>query len=303
MTALEITAYERAGAEVLGCDLSNQTVGESDQIAAAFASFGLLVFRDQVLDQQELVDIASRFGSATKAASDGPRGQWHSGKTGLSEPMLGTLSALHGRDSVPDTRFASTYLALDFLSSATRNALEGLYGLHVYDAMPAAPVRHPLVIRHPLSGRKALFVNPSTTSGIDGMGDEAGLALLNELFEHGQGDDCVETVSWEPGTVILWDSRAFWRFESAESDPAQFVTMEISGVPLSAAVPRDTSDPSLVQRAGATLAGGIITAAMTGIAEVIEPERVRPDVEIVAEAPDREPLDDGFDFGDLPPLE
>ena len=79
--------------------------------------------------------------------------------------------------------------------------------------------------------------------------------------------------------------------------------MEIAGTALTPAVPQDPADPSLVQRAGATLAGGIITAAMTGIAEVIEPERARPDVEIVAEAPDREPLDDGLDFGGLPPLE
>ena len=135
------------------------------------------------------------------------------------------------------------------------------------------------------------------------MGESAGIALLNELFEHGQRDECVVNVEWEPGTVILWDSRSMWRFDPLETDASLFVRTGIAGVELKAAVPADSADPSLVQRAGATLAGGIITAAMTGIAEVIEPERARPDVEIVSEAPEREPLDGGFDFGDLPPLD
>ncbi len=303
MTPLEIVALEPAGAEVFGADLSDRSVADSDQITAAFAAFGLLVFREQVVDERELFAFASRFGSASMIQGVGAPGQWHAGNTGQVEPMLGTLSALRGRHDVPDTRFASTSVAFDYLSSSTRSALEGLHGHHLLNDDAAATTRHPLVIRHPLSGRKTLFANPSTTIGVDGMADAAGLALLNELFEHGQSEECVTTVSWEPGTVILWDSRSFWRFEPTQTDPDQLLTIQIQGVALSPAVPQDATDPSLVQRAGATLAGGIITAAMTGIAEVIEPERVRPDVEIVAEAPDREPLDDGFDFGDLPPLD
>ena len=303
MTPLEIVALEPAGAEVFGADLSDQGVAESDQIAAAFAAFGLLVFRSQMLGEQELFAFASRFGSASISQRTGVPGQWHAGNTGQRQPILGTLSALRGQHDIPDTRFASTDIAFGYLGSSTRRALEGLHGHHVVGNDRSDKTRHPLVIRHPLSGRKTLFVNPSSTIGVDGMGDAAGLALLNELFEHGQREECVSTISWEPGTVVLWDSRSFWRFEPSHSASDHLLTIEIQGVALSPAVPQDAADPSLVQRAGATLAGGIITAAMTGIAEVIEPERVRPDVEIVAEAPDREPLDDGFDFGDLPPLD
>lgn len=305
MTSLEIVALEPAGAEVIGCNLASQSIAETDQIAAAFSSFGLLVFRDQFIDENELLDAASQFGSPSRPEHHPPAGQWHSGETGRSAPMAGTLTALRGRAAAPDTLFASTYTAFDHLASATQRALEGLHALHVTAESPdrAKAIRHPLVIRHPLSGRKALFVNPSTTLGIDGMTDEASLPLLNQLFEHTQSKEGISAISWEPGTVVLWDSRALWRFESVDADPDRFVTIEIAGTKLEAAVRPDTPDPSLVQRAGATLAGGIVTAAMTGIAEVIEPERVRPDVEIVAEAPDREPLDDGFDFGGLPPLD
>lgn len=305
MTSIEIVALEPAGAEVFGGNLANQTVAETDQIAAAFASFGLLVFRDQIIDESELISAASKFSSAAPQGQPSPAGQWHAGETGRVAPTTGTLTALRGHGPTPDTLFASTYRAFDHLSSATQRGLEGLHALHVTSQHPdrSSAIRHPLVIRHPLSGNKALFVNPSTTVGIDEMSDDASLPLLNQLFEHGQSAACVTRVSWEPGTVVLWDSRAFWRFESVDTASDRFVTIEIAGTKLDAAVRPDASDPSLVQRAGATLAGGIITAAMTGIAEVIEPERARPDVEIVAEAPDREPLDDGFDFGGLPPLD
>ena len=302
MSSLEIVALDIAGAEVFGADLSNPIGDEGDQIKAAFASFGLLVFRDQVLDEQDLVRLASTFGTAQAPTGPGRLGQWHAGETGREQPMTGTVTALRGRAEAPDIRFASTYVAYDYLASATRKALEGLFAQHV-NGDGAEAIRHPVVIRHPLSGRKALFVNPATTVGIEGMTEDASLPLLNQLFEHGQNPECVSTVAWEPGTVVLWDSRALWRLESADTDADRFVTMEIAGTALAPAVPQDPADPSLVQRAGATLAGGIITAAMTGIAEVIEPERARPDVEIVAEAPDREPLDDGLDFGGLPPLE
>ena len=54
MSSLEIVALDIAGAEVFGADLSNPIGEEADQIKAAFASFGLLIFRDQVLDEQDL---------------------------------------------------------------------------------------------------------------------------------------------------------------------------------------------------------------------------------------------------------
>ena len=302
MTSLEIDALDIAGAEVFGADLSSPIGGEADQINAAFASFGLLIFRDQVLDEQDLIRLASTFGGAGSPAGPALLGQWHAGDTGRTVPMTGSITALRGREPVPDIRFASTYVAFDYLASSTRKALEGLFALHA-TSDGSKTFRHPVVIRHPLSGRKTLFVNPATTVGIEGMSDEASLPLLNQLFEHGQSPQCVATVEWEPGTVVLWDSRALWRWESPETNADRFVTVEIAGTTLHAAVRQDPADPSLVQRAGATLAGGIITAAMTGIAEVIEPERIRPDVEIVAEAPDREPLDEDLDFGGLPPLE
>lgn len=312
MTPLEIRPLEHAGAEVNGCDVSSLTVGEINQLEAAFAAFGLLVFREQAISADELVDFSRRWlpsgvdGTRLACVSDhraaSTSGAWHGLDSSRPEPLTGQAVLFRsGPGEPPSTRFASMYAAWDALASSTQRALEGLTGVHE-GVVQAQTVRQPLIIRHPRSGRSVPLLNPTSTIAIDGMADAPGLALLNELFEHGQRDEFVETVSWEPGTVVLWDARALWQFEAEPStETARFERVDILGEPLAPAVRVDRSDPSLVQRAGATLAGGIITAAMHGIAEVIEPERARSDIEIVSEAPEEEPLL-GLDFGDLPPL-
>jgi taurine dioxygenase len=65
---------------------------------------------------------------------------------------------------------------------------------------------HPLVRVHPETGRKALFVNPGYTIGIDGMGNE-GEALLNELFAHRVKPEFVYRHRWQANMVLLWDNR------------------------------------------------------------------------------------------------
>ena len=349
MTPLEIHPLDGAGAEVRYVDLSALTVGDWNQIEAAFANYGLLVFRDQILTEVEHLEFARRWGALTvnrffaphprfpeialvvKEASDSSNigSGWHADHSYDPEPALGSvLVARELPDTGGDTLFASMYAAFDALSSGTQRALEALTATHsaqhsfgseayadgdhdfddrlgnaaVADSMDA--VHHPVVIRHPISGRKALYVNPEFTTGIVGMEENEGLALLNQLYEHCQLPEFVARCHWEPGTVALWDNRAMWHL--AKNDyPGERRVMHrvtIAGTALEPAVRPDRPDPSLTQRAGRTLAGGLITAAMTGIAEVIEPERARQDIEIVSEAPEKEPLND-LDFGGLPPLD
>ncbi len=318
MTPLEIRQLPNAGAEILGCDLAELTVGDANQLEAAFAAFGLLVFRDQVIAPEDLAGFASRWGTAVvpgeagddvsvvqRSASVGDEpGVWYGGNSFSEKPDLGMVVFVpQGSGSVPDEiSFASLASAFDALSGPTCRALEGLRATH--KSSDGSEFAHPLVIRHPVSGKSSIYTNPAYAMSVEGMAEGAGLQLLNELIDHCQRDEFVVTVDWEPGTVILWDNRALWHFDRSEpTDASNILRVRIEGTALKPAVRPDKSDPSLTQRAGATLAGGIITAAMTGIAEVIEPERARQDIEIVSEAPDREPLDDTLDFGGLPPLD
>ncbi len=341
MTLLEVHPLEGAGAEILGADISSMNAGEWSQIEAAFASFGLLVFRDQIITEGEHVTFAARWGRAvqpksnihgvfpeiavspTNATPSNERGVWHADQSFLSVPTLGAVEVVRGQPADgAHTRFASTYAAFDALTTGTQKALEALTAVHALNTegssnhgigdcswcdplaqgSEGASAKHPIVILHPISGRKALFVNPTFTTSVVDMEEAAGLALLNQLYEHCQRPEFIANVEWEPGTVVMWDNRAMLHFtEPSELTPLTH-RVTLGGTTLRPAITPDKVDPSLTQRAGATLAGGILTAAMTGIAEVIHPERVKQDIEIVSEAPEPDDLPE-LDFGELPPLD
>ena len=306
MTLLEIRPLDGAGAEVLGVDLANTTVGEWNQIEAAFAAFGALFFRDQILTEDEQHNFASRWGSvtATSQGSDVELQGWHGDNSFLPFPPLGSVSVPVGAISTPSIRLASMYAAFDGLTSGTQRALEALSATH---SSPDGKLEttHPVVIRHPISGRKSLFINPHSTTAVVDMDEVASMALLNELFSHCQAEEFLVDAECEPGCLALIDHRAMLRyFDDGVGTGSHFRTLSVAGCALAPSVRPDKADRSLTQKAAATLAGGIITAAMAGIAEVMEPEkRKQQDIEIVSEAPEREPLDSDFDFGDLPPLD
>jgi taurine dioxygenase len=257
-------------------------------------------------------------------------GLWHTDHSYDREPALG--SVLVARDlpaSGGDTLFASMYAAYDNLDGGTKNRIERLQAVHsarhafgsaAYEgdnssdysgrlgnskaADQLTDVTHPIVIAHPLSGKKALYVNPAFTIGIVGMEHGEAMKLLHSLYDHACHPDFVHRFEWEPGSVVLWDNRATWH--NAMNDyPGQRREMHritIEGCPLAAPPDHQRADPTLAQRAGATVSGAVIAAAMDGIGMVIEPERTKsPDVEIVGEAPEDEPVKK-LDFGDLPEL-
>ena len=64
---------------------------------------------------------------------------------------------------------------------------------------------HPMVIRHPESGRKVLYVNPGHTIGIEGWSREESFALLNFLYAHAEQDQFTCRFNWLPGSIAFWD--------------------------------------------------------------------------------------------------
>lgn len=322
MTALEVLQLDGAGAEIVGADVTLLTVGDWNQIEAAFASFGLLVFRDQILTEEDHIDFARRWGSLERSSSGsfpeiavaGPKnatdtqyGVWHTNGSFTAKPPCASVAIARSIPASGSTiMFANTYAAFDALTGGTQRALEALRAMHSSAATGGgeAPevVAHPLVIHHPVSGRKTLYLNPTFTTSVEDMEEREGLGLLNQLYDHCQQPEFTTTVEWEPGTVVIWDERAIWHFWPTAAKQSTVHTVTVSGSALKPGVAPAKKDPTLTERAGATLAGGLLTAAMTGIAEVIDPERVTQDIEIVSEAPEQDDLPD-FDFGGLPPID
>jgi len=186
-------------------------------------------------------------------------GGWHTDHSYDAEPALGSiLIARTLPASGGDTWFANLANAYDALSSDLKSKLETLRAVHsnrhiygdggYYSQTDLADrlggrdrvgdAIHPVVIRHPESGRKVLYVNPAHTIGIDGMEQEESKALLEMLYEHAAQDQYICKFNWEPGSVALWDNRSTWHF--AQNDyPGQERLMHritLAGSALSAAV-------------------------------------------------------------------
>jgi len=66
--------------------------------------------------------------------------------------------------------------------------------------------RHRLVNRNPVNGRKSLYIDPRTVTGVDGMSRHDALALLDELERRATAPENVYTHHWEVGDLVLWDN-------------------------------------------------------------------------------------------------
>ena len=71
---------------------------------------------------------------------------------------------------------------------------------------------HPVVIRHPISGRPSLYVNPGFTLRFDGWTDAESKPLLDYLYAHVVKPEHTYRFRWEPGSVAFWDNRATWHY-------------------------------------------------------------------------------------------
>ena len=159
-------------------------------------------------------------------------GAWHTDHTYDLEPAMGSILFAH---QVPkkggDTLFSSMYAAYETLSDGLKDTLKNMYGRHssrhVFGTSRAErnddtvgriinsdkakqDAIHPVVITHPQTGKKALFVNPTFTLGFDGWSDEDSKPLLNYLYSHATKPEFTCRFKWEEGSIAFWDNRSTW---------------------------------------------------------------------------------------------
>lgn len=158
-------------------------------------------------------------------------GAWHTDHSYDQIPAMGSI--LVARQLPPsggDTLFAHMGEAYDALPDDLKAEIEGLEAFHTADHVykedgiyaqtdMGSELRgqglktgaiHPVVIRHPHTGRKLLYVNNAFTIHFVGMTREESMPLLMRLYAAATAADNTCRVVWEPGSVAIWDNRTTW---------------------------------------------------------------------------------------------
>lgn len=241
---------EGCGAEITGIGVARANDAEIDLIRRTVFDRGVAFLHDQHLTSEEQIAFAERIGpivvnryfppserypqiakvEKTETQTTNIGGGWHTDHSYDQEPAMGSvLLAIETPPSGGDTLFADMYAAYDALSDGLKATLAGLRAFHasehIYgkegvftktdqahlagrDDTPSAV--HPVVITHPGSGKKALYVNPGFTLGFEGWTQEESRPLLSYLFQHATKPQFTHRFSWRPGSMAIWDNRATW---------------------------------------------------------------------------------------------
>ncbi len=200
------------------------TPGEYTALARRFGDPAEYPFAKGLQDHPEITMIVKE---ADQTSNFG--GMWHSDTTYKPRPPKATmLMAVETPPVGGDTMFACQYKAYQTLSDSMKSLLGGPHGVassasnasalrttHLATGSMGATAKaaqtltatHPVVRRHPQTGRLALYVNCAHTVGFAEMTDEQSAPILDELFAHQTRPEFTARISWQPGTVVIWDNR------------------------------------------------------------------------------------------------
>ena len=160
-------------------------------------------------------------------------GAWHTDHSYDQVPAMGSILLAKETPKIGgDTLFANMYRAYETLSDGMKKTLESMKACHssrhVFGAhtgyseasnqrignpeLATQDAIHPVIITHPESKRKALYVNPEFTVNFEGWTVEESKPLLDYLTEHTTQQENTTRFQWEPGSIAFWDNRCTWHF-------------------------------------------------------------------------------------------
>jgi taurine dioxygenase len=231
------------GAEIFGVDLSHPLGNQKFQeVHDALMDRLVIFFRDQTISVEEQKHFARRFGklhthpASPNVVSGHPEvmviaadenskyiagEDWHSDVSCDPEPPMGTMLYLTEvpPDGGGDTMFANMYLAYQTLSEPIRKLVDGLSAIHdgepfyrgrygVDDSRRKYPrAEHPVVRTHPVTGKKALYVNRGFTRSIIGIPRDESDAMLAYLYQHAENPLFQCRFRWTENAIAFWDNR------------------------------------------------------------------------------------------------
>ena len=204
-----------------------QSLSEAELVTFSrrFGDPDVIVRTDWQAATPEVVQISNMKDSAGRSIGGLGAGElgWHTDQSYVADPATG--SVLYMVEMPRDggrTYWANLQLAYEALPEKTKTRIEGMSGVYDYVARQSTyddepkmsqelrrktpPVTHPLVNRHPVTGRKSLYLDPTTSVGIAELPGMPGRELLDELNEHATQTDFVYAHEWQIGDVVMWDN-------------------------------------------------------------------------------------------------
>ncbi len=238
------------------------------ELRRALLQFEVLTFPAQDLRPEAHIDLGSAFGTVLPGAAFFPRKEnypeievitfdadhppelnvWHSDVTWKNPPPTGTVIQI---TELPETGgntiWSSGSKAFDALSEGFRAYLRGLTATHswqgslVQDALEIAgedavinairknkAVVHPVIRRHPESGKDVLFVNEAFTRKINGVSFRESRAILAFLRDWVVQPEFVYSHRWEKNGIAVWDNRSTQHYAAADYWPHRRVTQRVT---------------------------------------------------------------------------
>ena len=182
-------------------------------------------------------------------------GGWHADHSYDAEPAAGSMLVARALpEKGGDTCFANMYAAYEALGPGLKKTLESLRAVHsnvhiygkdgYYSTTDMADqlggkgevgnTTHPVVIKHPSSGRKVLYVNPAHTQHFEGWSAEESAPLLEFIYTHVKQAQFTCRFNWLPGSVTLWDNRCTWHCAANDyqGEARLMHRITLAGVPL-----------------------------------------------------------------------
>jgi len=245
------------GAIVSGLDLRQAIQPDAvDYLANALAKHGVLFFRNQELDLGQFWAFTKHFGTPLSAEVSGTAQDtadmvgtadmapvrhttavWHADTTSLARPPWATiLRAVQPTPFGGDTCWSSMYAAWDSLTEPMRQMLDGLTAVHSirptydrmlhyaqffqpdYEKLHRTEQVHPVVLAHPVTGRKAIYVSESFTTRIVELSPRESDAVLAMLFRHIERPEFCVRWKWSANDLAFWDNRCVQHYAVPDYD-------------------------------------------------------------------------------------
>ncbi len=236
------------GAQVIGIDWAGGVLeSDLTRLADALAEHSVLAVDAAAMHPEQHVQLARHFGELEHhdffenqgpgrehiTVLDSARGDksnmWHIDEQYLTRPPIITMThSLQTPSWGGDTAFISPHAAYDALSANMHRYLDGLTAVHDHSRiaemtwqgghggpealaeslMKVKYASHPVVLVHPVTGRKALYVSPTYTRFIQGIPMPESQAVLDHLYRHVQRPEFQYRHRWQTGDLVVWDNRS-----------------------------------------------------------------------------------------------